>query len=258
VREITQVRVDAIDAEGFAMTVHAQVENPNPIAAELTDIRFAARMGEYPLGSGAVADPVRAEASSVFPLRAAMRVAFANLPPDLPARVAAGQLPLTVLAEFTAATRIGRFGMRLRADDRVQIGEALRVVIAGGLRGPTVRITEITRVGLALTGVRVQVRVGLHNAFPFPLRIRRGDIALMLGRLQVGTTRITQGFDMPARARVSRELTIAVSHRDMLRTVRAVSTGQVQPRAVGTLWIEPIAGIERIPFDVHTELATVL
>lgn len=257
VRELSSVQVGDIDDTGFAMTVRAQVENPNRLAAEVSDIRFQASMGDKVLGTGQVAGAIQAGARSVFPMDATVRVRFADLPADLPAQVADGTLPLTVDAAFKAKTSIGKFTMKLRATDRTAIDQTMQVMIAGGLRGSTVRVTRLAGVNLGLTGVRLRVNVALHNAFPFPVRIVRGDIDLLLGGRRVGATRIDRPIDLPARTRVMRELTVQVSHADMLRMVTSVGQGAVATRAAGTLWIAPIGGIERIPFDVATDLSAI-
>lgn len=257
VRQITAVQVHDIDEHGFAMTVNARVENPNRLAAQVRDIRFRASTGAYLLGTGEVARPVTAPARSSFPLAATVWVPFAQLPADFPARIADGALPLIVDASFSADTRIGQFDMQLRTEGRTAIDRDLAVVISGALRSSAVRVTEITQLGFELTGVRLQVRVTLRNAFPFPLRIERGDIGFLLGGLRVGSTRIERAIDLPARGQVAGEFTVRVSHTDMLRVAAAVSAGDVATRAAGTLWIAPIGGIERIPFDVATDLSVI-
>ena len=257
VRELSAVRVDHIDGDGFDMTVRVEVENPNRLTAEVSDIRFSARTGEYALGAGRGVGTIRAGARSVFPMTATMRVRFADLPADFPDRVQGGSLPLTVDAAFQARTSIGRFAMTLRERGRTAIDQSLPVVIAGGLRGSAVRVTGIEDIGLGLTGMRLQVRVSLANALPFPVRVTRGDIALLVGDRRVGATRIEAPIDLPARGRVERELAVLVSYVDMLRLGQSIGAGDLATRASGTLWIAPIGGVERIPFDVATDLSAI-
>ena len=257
VREISSVRVDNIDADGFDMTVGVAVENPNRMTAEVSDIRFTASMGEHVLGAGRGVGTIRAGARTVFPMTARMRVRFEDLPGDLPGRVKDGSFPLTVAAAFQARTRVGHFAMKLRETGRTAIDQTLQVVIAGGLRGSVVQITGIERVGLALTGVRLQVRVSLANALPFPVRIIRGEIFMLLGGRRVSATRVDSAIELPARGKVDREFLVQVSHGDMLRLARSLAEGELATRATGTLWIEPIGGVARIPFDVATELSAI-
>lgn len=257
VRELSGVHVHDIDDTGFAMTVRAQVENPNRLDAQVSDIRFRASTGGHLLGRGSVAGSSLARARSVFPLDATVRVQFADLPADLPARVADGALPLTVDSTFRARTRIGQFDMNLRAQGRTVLGQALEVMIAGGLRSSTVRVTRLTDVGLRLFGVRLQVQVALRNAFPFPVHITRGHIALLVGGRRVAVTRVDAAIVLPARGRATRVFTVDVSHADMLRLAASLAQGDLSTRAAGTLWIEPIGGVERIPFDVATDLSAI-
>ena len=257
VREIASVRVHDIDESGFEMTVLARVENPNRVSARVSDIRFHTSMDGAPLGQGRVPGPVEAVARSIFDLHATVRVPFADLPADLPARVAGGILPLTVMAAFVADTKLGRFPMRLTARGDTAIAEALQVLIEGGLSGDLVKVTRLSNVALGLTGVRLRVRVALRNALPFPVQVQRGDVALLLGHRQVGHTRIERGFTLPARARIHRDVEVHVGHGDMLRAGRSLMNGELAVGARGTLFIEPIGGVERIPFEVATDLSVI-
>lgn len=262
VQEITAVEVHHMDEQGFDMTVRTRVENPNRIAAELHDIRFQAASGDRVLGRGnvadSVADSIAAPARSTFDLNATVRVQFTDLPADLPARIADGFLPLTVKAQFAADTRIGRFDMRLTATGRTAIARALQVMITGGVRSHILRVTRLTQVAVGLTGLRLRLRVAVHNAFPFAIFVRGGRIELALGQRRAGVAYIDEPLTLPPRAQQQREFDITISHGDMLRAMRSVWEGDLSVTARGTLNIDPIGGVDVIPFDVRADPSVIV
>lgn len=255
VAAISDVQVARIDRDGFDMVVVTRVENPNRLSAEVSDIRFVASIGEHVLGRGTVPGVVHAAAQSAFDIEAAVRVRFADLPADLPARIADGVVPLTVLTDMTAQTRVGEFDMTVRADGDTEIAASLPVMVRGALSAPVVQVAGVRSFGAGIGSITLRVQTRLRNAFPFPIRIKRGQVSLYLGEGRAGSSTFDVPFTLRPYQRSVREFELTITHGDLFRTLRALISGELGLRARGSLDIEPIGGVSRVPFDVLVDSA---
>lgn len=131
VRRLVGVKVTGIDGRGFDLRVRCELENPNSLGAAVTRVRFSTYLGQHLLGEGRLAGPVKVAARSSFTLEVPVRVAYDRLPADLPRQVADGTVQMRTETTFTATTRLGSYTMRLRAVDRTEIAEAIKVAIRG-------------------------------------------------------------------------------------------------------------------------------
>jgi LEA14-like dessication related protein len=255
VQRISAMRVQGIDARGFDVTVRAVIVNPNRVGATIRNIRFQALTGAHTVGKGFVAGPITIAANSQFELEAPVRIVYVDLPADLPARVQGGVLPLTIRASLDAATSIGTFHMDLEESGRVEIARALEVAVSGRFRGDALVVKRIAMASVDTHSLGLHVQVELRNAFAFPVRIHQGQVALWVNEQHFGKTAFTENIELPPRQAIARTFAIAASHRDVWATVKALLEGEPVFRARGTLWIEPIAGVAEVPFDVTADMS---
>jgi LEA14-like dessication related protein len=255
VQRISAMRVQGIDARGFDVRVRAVIANPNRVGATIRNIRFQALTGAHPVGQGFVAGPITIAANSQFELEAPVRIVYADLPADLPARVQDGALPLTIRASLDAATKLGTFHMDLEESGRVEIARALEVAVSGRFHGDALVVKRISMALVDTQSLGLNVQVELRNAFAFPVRIRQGQVALWVNDQHFGKTAFTEVIELPPRQAIARTFAIAASHKDVWATVKALLEAEPVFRARGTLWIEPIAGVAEVPFDVTADMS---
>lgn len=255
VRRISAMHVHDIDAHGFDITVRSVIVNPNRAGATLHNIRFHALSGGHPVGQGFVAGPITVAANSQFELDAPVRIAYADLPADLPARVQDGVLPLTIRASLDADTSIGTYHMNLEESGRVEIARALAVAVSGRFGGDALVVRRIALASVDAQSLGLQVQVELRNAFAFPVRIRRGQVALWVNDQHFGKTAFNDMIEIPPRQAIAHTFAIAAAHQDVWATVKALLDREPVFRARGALWIEPIAGVSEVPFDITADMS---
>ncbi|WP_428264210.1 LEA type 2 family protein [Haliangium sp.] len=253
VRRITAVRVTAVHADGFDAVVESEVENPNRVGASVHDVAVEVRSGGALLGTGVVPGPVPAPARSRFVIAAPLRVRYADLPADLPARVADGRLPIEVEARLVAETAVGTLTMALRSEGAPEIADALEVAIEGAFQGGAVRIQSIRVTDVGLLQVRLGITLALDNRFPFPITVRRARFALEVDGRHFGTGTLADPVTLPAAAALAAEVEVVAYHWRAGRAALAVLRGANRFRGTGTLWIEPIGGVAELPFDVTAD-----
>lgn len=253
VRRIVSLRVTRIDGQGFDMQVRCELENPNPLDARVSRVRFATYTGSHLLGRGRLETPVAVKARSRFMLRVPVRVRYARLPRDLPRRVEDGKLDLRTVARLTASTRLGSHQMRLVARDRTDVAEALRVAIQGPFRGPGFRVVGLRLAGVGLTGVTLRARWTARNMLPFPYTIRRGRFDVFVDGQRFGEGRISEPLTVAPGRSVTRETEVRATHGAVGSALSAMMGADPRFRLRGTLWIDPVGGVSRLPLDVEAD-----
>jgi len=253
VRRVEGVRVTHIDGEGFNLVVRCRLENPNRLGAELRDVRFRSLVGQDRLGEGTLPGPITVAARSPFTLEAPVRVAFARLPADFPARVRGGFIRLRTEADLTAKTQLGTYHMHLVSEDRTRIAEALEVAIQGPFKSQAFRIDRITLGGVALRRVSLRVRFTARNLFPFPVRITRGSYTIAINGSHFGDGTLQQPISIPPRGQASAEVDLLATHGAVGSAIAAMMGQDPRFRLKGTLWIDPIGGVERLPIDIEAD-----
>jgi LEA14-like dessication related protein len=253
VRRVRGVHVTAVDDDGMDVIVTSDIANPNRVGATLHNIEFRAATGPHALGRGALPGPVTANARSEFSLKAPMRIRYADLPADLPARVATGRLPLTVHTSLAATTALGTFAMNLAWTGETEIARLLEVALTGSFRSRAVRVQSIRLAGVGLFRMSLVVRVVMYNAFPFAVHIRGGALDLYVAGQYFGNTRITAPILLAPGHTETREFVISAAHLSAWRTLRATLDSSPRFRARGTLHIDPIAGVAQIPVDIRMD-----
>jgi LEA14-like dessication related protein len=253
VRQLAGVHVVGIDGTGFNLRVKCEIENPNALGAQLSGVQFRTSLGSHLLGSGQLRETLEVAARSRFMLEVPVRVAYADLPSDLPSRAASGELELHTEASFSAKTPVGTYAMRLVSQGRTRIAEALQVAVQGPFQGDAVRVESVSLAGLQLRRTRLRVRLAAHNLFAFPIRIQRGTFTVHINDTRFGTSSLAGPLLLPPRSRVSTEMEIAATHGTVATVVASMLGREPQFRVQGTLWIDPIGGVSRIPLDVRAD-----
>jgi LEA14-like dessication related protein len=255
VRRLVGVRVTGIDGTGFDLRVRCELENPNQLGARLTRIRFRSYVGRHLLGEGLLQGSVTVRPKSRFTLEVPVRVAYRRLPADLPARVAGGTVLLRTEAVFTAVTKVGSYPMKLTATGRTAIAQALKVAIQGPFSGPAFRITEVRFSGVKLRRSVLALSFQARNLFAFPVRIRRGTYRVYVNDTFFAEGKLTGPLTLAPRSSVTHTVELRPTHGAMGSAMMAMLGGEPQFRLKGTLWIDPIGGVSKLPLDVEADAA---
>ena len=253
VHRLLGARVDKIDATGFTMQVRTEVENPNAVGASLSQVRFRTYMGKQMVGKGEVRGTVKALARRRFVLSSPVRIAYADLPADLPTRTAGGKVRLRIAATFTARTSLGTFPLKLLSTGDVQVDQSLKVAITGSFRGDSIKVESITLDEVGLFGTRLVARLVARNPFAFPVRVRRASFAIEINGSHFGTGTLERPVRLPPRSLTTVAVEVTASHGAMGQTLMVLLSGNPTFRVFGKLWIDPIAGVSELPVDVTTD-----
>lgn len=253
VRRLEGLRVTGIDGDGFNLQVRCLLENPNALGARVRDVRFKTFSGDHLLGEGSFAGPVEVAARSRFPLRVPVRVSYKRLPADFPTRVKDGTLLMRVEVDLTAGTKLGSYSMHLRTEDRVEIAEALKVAIQGPFKGQAIRIDRITLGGLKLRQVKLRIRFTARNMFAFPVQVRRGEFRIAINAEHFGDGKLAGPLALPPTGSRTVEAEVVASHGAVGRALGAMMGADPRFRLKGTLWIDPVGGVSRLPLDVEAD-----
>ncbi len=254
-RRFISADVSKIDGEGFEMKLRCEVENPNPIGAELWDLSYRATLGHHELARGRVPGRVTTvKARSRFELVVPVRVEYRRLPADLPRRTRAGTIEVRTEVWFVARTRLGRFRIHLTSTDRAAIDRALRAAVRGSFRGDALRITRIDFRGIGLRQTKLALAARVKNLFPFPIRIVSASYALSINGRHFGEGKLGQPLSLAPRAGRLVNLPIAATHSALGLALAALATTDPKFRVRGRITLSPpIAGIAQMPIDVSAD-----
>jgi LEA14-like dessication related protein len=253
VRSLEGVRCTGIDSKGFNLMVRCKLANPNSLGAGVSNIRFRTFAGQHLLGKGRFQGPLEVQPKSEFLLEVPVRVSYAGLPPDFPERVKDGHLRMRTEVNLTAKTKLGSYDMHLSTKDRVKIAEAFRVAIQGPFKGEAFRIDSITLAGLKLRRVKLRIRFTARNLFAFPYRILRGAFSISINGSHFGDGKLEQPLALKPRSQATVDTVVAATHGAVGRAIAAMMGEDPRFRLKGTLWIDPIGGVDRLPVDVEAD-----
>jgi len=251
VHRLEGVRCTGIDGNGFNLVVRCQLENPNALGAEVSQVRFRSLTGSHLLGQGRFPGPVKVNANSRFVLQVPVRVSYADLPADLPRRVASGMLLMRTEVDLRAKTSLGSYSMHLTTEDRVKIAEALKVAIQGPFQGQAFRIDSIRLAGLELRRIRLRIRFVARNMFGFPVRIRGGRYSVSINGALFGDGKLERPIAVPPRRTVTVDAKVLATHGAVTQAIAAMLGADPRFRVKGTLWIDPIGGVSKLPIDIQ-------
>lgn len=253
VRRLESLRVTSIDGNGFNLKVRCELENPNPIGARVSEVRFKTYAGPHALGEGTLPRPVEVAPKSRFVLEVPVRVTYARLPADFPSRVKDGTLLLRTETDLRAATKLGSYRMHLVAEDRTRISEALQVAIQGPFSGRALRIESISLAGVQLRRVKLRIRFVARNMFAFPVRIVRAAYSIAINGSHFGDGTLSKPIAIPPGREVAVEVEVAATHGAVGSAIAAMMGAEPRFRLTGTLWIDPIGGVSKLPIDVEAD-----
>jgi LEA14-like dessication related protein len=253
VHRLLGLRVTKIDRVGFDTLVRCELENANPVAAEIEDVVFRASTGEHLIGRGTLRGPFPVAARSRFELELPLRVAYVDLPADFPKRVERGELPLVTEAGLRAHTKVGTYEMKLVSTGSMRIAESLPVVVQGPFQGDAVRVQAIHLGGLELRRMRLRIRFVARNPFAFPVHVRRGELKLDVNGRFFGEGKLGEPLLVPARGSRASEIEVAATHGAVASVALSWLGEEPSFRLQGALWIDPIGGVTRVPIDVRAD-----
>jgi LEA14-like dessication related protein len=253
VERLVGVEVTQIDRGGFDLQVRCELVNPNPVSAEISQIRYRTFLGTHLLGSGQLSSRVPVASRSRFLLTLPMHVAYADLPADFPERVKGGSLLLRTVADFHAKAAVGSFDMHLVSEGTTRVADALQVAVQGPFQAEAVRVEKIYLSGLELRAVRLRLRLIARNLFAFPVGVQRGEFSLEINGSFFGKSALRHPLSLAPRSSVPFEVDVVATHGAIGSAIAAMMGSQPIFRVKGTLWIDPIGGVRRIPIDVRAD-----
>ncbi|MCK5801041.1 MAG: LEA type 2 family protein [Deltaproteobacteria bacterium] len=251
--QIKTIEVKAVNDASFRLDTRCELENPNALGATVTAVRFVAKTGNAIIGRGVLPGPINVPSKKRFDLVAPLVIRYADLPADFPQRVAGGLLPLTIETHFTATTSLGKYTMDLVSTGKPQIAKALEVAIHGSFRGRSLIIETYTLRKIGLRGVTLDLHVKAQNLFAFPIRIRRALYHVDINDKAFGDGEMKTPLPIPPQKTRRRILSVSATHGAIGNAVVALFGKTPRFRVRGTLWIDPVGGVSKIPIDLTAD-----
>ena len=253
VRRVTSLQVVRIQGDSFTMRVQCEVENPNRVSAQLDGIRFKVFSGDHLLGQGAVPGTVEAPAREMLTLQSLMSVRYRSLPADFPARVRSGKLDLTTHVSFTATSKLGALELNLRSRDQVAVAQAVEVAVRGSFQGPNIRVERIQPTGFDLRRTHLTVGLRANNPFAFAVGVQRGTFELYINGKLVGDAALKKRSVVAPGSSALLQVQLDADHGALGAALLTLLARDPKFRVKGTLWIDPIGGVTRLPIDVTAD-----
>ncbi len=253
VRRVTSMQVVRIQGDRFTMRIRCEVANPNRVGARLSGIRFRTYSGEHLLGTGEVPGTVDAPARGSLTLAPLMSVRYDSLPADFPERVKGGELQLTTRVAFRASSKLGALDLRLHSSDRLAVKSIVEVAVRGSFQGPNIKVARIQPRGIDLRRTHLVVDLRARNPFAFPVGVRRGAFVLFVDGRRVGDASLDQRLVVQPGAWSRIRTTLVADHGALGSALLSLLGQDPRFRVKGTLWIDPIGGVSKLPIDVTAD-----
>jgi LEA14-like dessication related protein len=183
-----------------------------------------------------------------------VRVRFADLPADLPARLAGPEVPYRAEVVVDATSRLGQHHFELDRRGTVRLATAMKLSVTGDFALRIVRLRAV-RVRPGLEGLTVTANLEVRNVFPFPLAIRRVDYSVSLGGAHLADGSHDRPLRLGPGATERVEMALRVPLARVADVMRALGRGGTEARVRGRAHISPIGGIAEVPFDVRLDPA---
>jgi hypothetical protein len=233
------------------MSVRSEVENLSPAGALLEDLKFRVWMGGHLVGQGSLPGPFRAAGRSRFTLEAPVWIAFESLPADLPERTRGRSVRLRVEATFRARTAVGSLSLRAEREGDVQVAEAIGVAVEGSFRSSSVSVIDMQPESIGLTRTTLRVRLRARNVFAFPIRVLRARCSVEMDGRPIGDGGMESPLVLPPRASREVDVSLEGTHGSLGHGLLSMLGGDPVVHIRGTFWIDPVAGVSRLPVDIR-------
>ena len=253
VRRVTSLQVVRIEGDRFTMRIRCEVTNPNRVGARLSGIRFRTYSGEHLLGQGEVPGTVVAPARGGLTLTPLMSVRYDSLPADFPARVKGGELALTTRVVFRASSKLGSLDLNLSSRDRLAVASIVEVAVRGSFQGPNIKVARIQPRSFGLRRTLLEVDLRARNPFAFPVGVRRGAFELFVNGRRVGDASLDERLVVQPGRWAKIQTTLAADHGALGSALLTLLARDPRFRIKGTLWIDPIGGVSKLPIDVTAD-----
>ncbi len=266
VRDVTQlrmtrlkaIRITSLERRGFNMEASCEVLNPAPVQATLEKMKFSIYLGRQLLGQGTRDAPLPVQPGATFPLRVPLWVAYSDLPASLTHHMEEGKLRLRILGQMLARTSFGQFKITLDREELVQVDEALRVVIEGTFSGDGIKLQSLQLRQVDLQRTLLRLALDVRNPFPFLVRVQRATYSVSVGGVPLGQGTTPGPLHLPPRARREVPLELSVPHAGLGASALAMLRNAPRVRVEGTLWVDPVVGVTRIPLRLEADARVIL
>ncbi|HTM23399.1 MAG TPA: hypothetical protein VL172_22910 [Kofleriaceae bacterium] len=255
VHSVDRLRVVAIDGSRARVELALAVQTNAPVDSTVTVLASeVALAGGPPIARGGRMAPLRVPAGGVIHMVLPVELALADLPADLPARVARGALAYRATVWVEADSALGRTRHRLEPRGDAPLGDAFAAVFDGVFTDDAAQVVGVGPLGVVGVELVIGVELELPGRLPFPLQVRAVRYAVALSGAHVGDGESRAPFVVaPARGGRGRfELRVPVL--SVPGAVQALARGARDLDITGTVEIEPIGPIHAVPFRARTRM----
>ena len=251
---VTSLRIGALtdDAVVLEVTMRAAFK-PGSILDEVNvqDVEAQVSIEDVPIGT-AKRDEVKLVRGGDMTLPLTLRVPYDSI--TLPMLRALKTGRVRYLADVTAsAPAFAKLGLSTRLRGELEVPNNVVPSVAGVLSKQQLRLTggiiDMKRSGFH--GIYMTMQVEVTNPFSFPITVKGIKYSATLGGFPVGKGKMKA----PVTLKPGVPVTFPVEHKapadPLLVADLAFRSAPVTIRLVGTLHVEPIAGIKSMPFDLE-------
>jgi hypothetical protein len=249
IASVDRVRVTSLDGPRARVELAIAVKTNAPIDSTVTVTRYEISFaGAPPIARGGALLPVAVPAGGIVRIVLRPEIALGDLPADLPARVATGRVAYRATVWIDATTSIGRTSHRLEPSGDAPLASTFRAAIDGAFDADSARVVRVGPFGLDGTSFAIGADLEFPGHLPFPITITGAKYRVELDGQLVGRGESTERFVIAPRSggRGHFELRVPPSRIPKLLFTHRTLTIE------GTVEIEPIGPIRRIPFRVTT------
>jgi LEA14-like dessication related protein len=233
--------LSAIDLDAATIAAHFRLENPNPVALPLDNLRWAFHLDGTKVLEGTLDERVRLAPNGATPLTVPIRVPFAALPALLTTLAAKAEAPYLVEGRAAVRTPLGELGFPLRFEGLLPIPKV-----------PMVSFTSARLTGLTPLGATFSVALAVTNPNVFPLPLQALAAKVSVAQQPLATVGLDAPRPLPAGGTVELSLPVTVSFAGSgLALLSALQSGGARVALDGEA---RVAG-RRLPVDLATTLS---
>jgi hypothetical protein len=179
-------------------------------------------------------------------------LALADLPRDLPARVAKGSIPYRAVVWLEATSAAGTRQHRLEPRGEAPLGPTFEAVVDGAFAEDGVTIVGVGPFGVEGADLAIGVELQFPGYLPFPLEVMRVTYRISLGGDAVGEGESRERFVVAPGIGGRGRFHLRVPALGVPGIAGKLALGERGLLVEGTVEIVPIGRLSRIPFRART------
>ena len=255
VASVDRLRVTGVAGPSATVELGLSVKTNAPVDSTVTVLAYEIAFGTArPIARGGRLAPVKVPAGGVVTLTLPAELALSDLPADLPAQAETGAIRYRATVWIEAESVAGRTTHRLEPSGDAPLAETFAAVVDGVFAEGSAKIVDVGP--LAVEGAELVIGVVLEfpGHLPFPVRIRHATYEVSLTGSPVGRGESSEPFEVaPGRGGRGRFGLRAPVAR-VPGALGKLALGEREIVVEGTVEIEPIGPIRRVPFRAKTRV----